>query len=146
MRVLRELLRAAFIGFTTLAVCGGLISSNAKNDLGETIPAAELASKSSERIAMIFGLGIAGAIVGAITWLLLRWVAPGMKTKVALGPILGAFIATTTFGIRALHDGKVEDVAGLIVLGGIAGFFVALVDASRQSVAQVASTSSGDRI
>jgi hypothetical protein len=146
MKAPREILRAAFVGMVALVVCGGLMASETKDGSGATRAAADLAAEAPERIRMIFGLGVAGAIVGAATWLLLRMVAPGPKTKVAVGPILGAFVATCTFGIGALKNGKVEDVAGVIVLAAIAGFFVALVDASRHGGRHPVEPAGGDRI
>lgn len=146
MKALREILRSAFVGCVALVVCGGLIASETKDALGAVRTADDLASEAPARIQMIFGLGIAGAIVGALTWLLLRMIAPGPKTKVVVGPIVAAFVATCTFGLGALKNGKPDDVAGVIVLAAIAGFFVALVDASRHSGARVAEPTGGDRI
>lgn len=141
MRLLKELLRAAFIGFATLLMIGTFLTAETKGPDGIEKARELLAREADERTHMLLLIGFLGAIIGLATSLLLRFFPVGPKSKVAFGVILAPVVPIVLFAHKVFADGKPADLVGITVVAAIGGFFVGLLEAAR-----IAAPAANDRL
>ncbi len=135
MRFLKDLLRSALLGFAALVAIGALFASGANDPEGKRKALDTLIAEAPERTSQLFGVGILGAIVAAATMILLRLFDTGPKTKILLSIALGPLLPVVLFAGKTLHSGKPDDLAAIVLVSAIAGFFAGLLEASRVSSA-----------
>lgn len=133
MKRLKELLRAAFIGFATLLMIGTFLTAETKGPEGIEKARELLAREADERMQMLLQFGFLGAIIGLATSLLLRLFPVGPKTKVAFGVILAPVAPIVLFAHKAFADGKPTDLSGITLVAAIGGLFVGLLEAARSA-------------